>query len=42
MQNIAVAGVDVGKAFLDVALAPRLTTFRVPNCPAGIATSPDE
>lgn len=32
-----VAGIDVGKAFLDVACAPQPASFRVPNAPAGIA-----
>jgi transposase len=36
MPTLAVAGVDVGKSFLDVACAPRPASFRVPNAPAGI------
>jgi transposase len=37
MPAFAVAGIDVGKTFLDVACAPSPATFRVPNGPAGIA-----
>lgn len=34
----AAAGIDAGKLFLDVAFAPRETTFRVNNTPDGIKT----
>lgn len=37
MPTLNVAGIDVGKTFLDVACAPRPAAFRVPNGPAGIA-----
>jgi transposase len=37
MPTLRVAGIDVGKTFLDVACAPRAASFRVPNAPAGIA-----
>jgi transposase len=38
MPTCPVAGIDVGKTFLDVACAPQPATFRVANGPTGIAT----
>jgi transposase len=38
MTIAAAAGIDAGKAFFDVALAPRAVTFRVANSAAGIKT----
>jgi transposase len=38
MTVLNAAGVDAGKLFLDVAIAPSGATFRVPNAAAGIAT----
>jgi transposase len=38
MTATLAAGVDVGRDFLDVALAPSGQTFRVPNRPSGITT----
>ena len=38
MTTLVAAGVDVGRDFLDVALAPSGQAFRVANQPAGIAT----
>ena len=38
MPCTAAAGIDAGKMFLDVALAPNPTTFRVPNSASGIKT----
>ena len=38
MTLAAAAGIDAGKAFLDVAFAPNAATFRVANSPAGIKT----
>ena len=36
MTLTAAAGIDAGKAFLDVAFAPNTTTFRVDNSASGI------
>lgn len=36
MRVACAAGIDVGKNFFDVGLAPRGGTFRVPNAPRGI------
>ena len=36
MTLTAAAGIDAGKAFLDVAFAPNTTTFRVDNSSTGI------
>jgi transposase len=36
---IAAAGIDAGKAFLDVAFAPKTAGFRVDNSAAGIKTA---
>lgn len=38
MSHPAAAGVDAGKLFLDVAFAPKTSTFRVANSPEGIRT----
>ena len=37
-MTISAAGIDAGKTFLDVALAPKAVTFRVPNSRDGIKT----
>jgi transposase len=37
-MTLAAAGIDAGKAYLDVAFAPKATTFRVANSTAGINT----
>lgn len=37
MTNLAVAGIDVGKSFLDVGFASEAKPFRVANAPKGIA-----
>ena len=35
-MNACAAGIDVGKSFFDVGIAPAGRTFRAPNAPAGI------
>jgi transposase len=37
-MTLAAAGIDAGKAYLDVAFAPKAATFRVANSTAGINT----
>jgi hypothetical protein len=40
MTITAVAGVDVGREFLNVAILPTSRSFRAPNAPAAIGVSP--
>jgi transposase len=41
MTILTAAGVDVGRDWLDVAIAPSNKAFRAPNAPAGIAVAVD-